>query len=246
MITWNFRRLRDWQNARSVSPSGLFFAFMLLSNWNRIQISTSFTTQESADAWQKELHNHIQMQKSEREELAFRLEFSKQNSKKVMMVLSDSPSQLYLPNFPLDSKMKNKTLAFRWTGFRSTRNFDNLRLFAEPAFFYSHDQNYGMSLLDSMIAEECSGGDFPELFIHQTDRGPEYNSKGYLQFLGLLVLKGICGTVLYGRLPVGHSYVTSRLHTSNLPTLIFHNLVNPMHVLFHVTVVSSCYLRNSC
>jgi hypothetical protein len=50
--------------------------------------------------------------------------------------------------------------------------------------------------------------EFPEMLILHTDRGSEYSNKGYLEFLGLLVLTGIVSKVVYSRLPVGHTFVT--------------------------------------
>jgi hypothetical protein len=147
----------------------------------------------------------------EREEMAFRIEYS-QTEKRCLMLITDSPSKLSLPNLPNDSQTKEmakRAISFRLTGYVNTswQNAENaIKLLIEPASWYKHSGNYAISLLDRLLETELGDSPcYPDLFIHQTDRGPEYNNKQYLQFLGLCLLKGIVkGTVLYGRLPAGH------------------------------------------
>jgi hypothetical protein len=165
------------------------------------------------------LNHHLIIQAREREEFALRQRYS-ENQSTTMMVISDSPAQITIPNFEFGNKTKEtekKGIVFRWTGFVNTiwedaRN--RIKLFMEPAAWYGHTQNYACSLLDQFLGTEIDLQNRPELFIHQTDRGPEYNNKGYLQFLGLMLLTGkITGGILYGRLPAGHRYIFIQVST---------------------------------
>jgi hypothetical protein len=78
-----------------------------------------------------------------------------------------------------------------------------------------------MSLLDYMLEKETSATESFELLILQTDRGPEYNNFGWLQFLGYLTLVGKFSTILYGRLLAGHTYAF-RVLIINLNLTISH------------------------
>ena len=175
-----------------------------------MEIHRRFKTQEEADEFRELLEGHNSLQRREREEMQFRIEYS-QTQPNCLMLLTDSPSKLSLPNLPNDRNTKEvaqKAMAFRLTGYVNT-NWSNsakaITLLMEPASWYSHTGNYAISLLDQQLRMELNGKPIPDLFINQTDRGPEYNNLQYLQFLGLLLLTGVVNSaVLYGRLPVGH------------------------------------------
>lgn len=177
----------------------------------RDRIHQCWKSNEDSVQYQKELTDHIDLQRREREELAFRLEHAENNPHDCMMLLCDSPAMILLPNMPVGNKTKDVLeygIQFRWTGWvNSTWNSQNLiKIAMEPAW-YQHGSNYTCSLLDYILEMEL-GDKSPKLFIMQSDRGPEYNNKGFFYFLGLLVLTGrVQGGVLYGRLPVGHTFV---------------------------------------
>jgi hypothetical protein len=176
-------------------------------------LDRAWKTNEEVKEFHEKLNQHLQIQKREREELSFRTEFAAENQKKVLMLVTDSPSKIYLPNLPNDSntnQIHSKAICFRWTGYVNpawTDANEKINLLVEPAQWYDHTGNYGISLLDQILEEELKGikpENYPQVLINQTDRGPEYNNYWYLQYLGLLLLKGIFQGALYGRLPAGH------------------------------------------
>lgn len=84
----------------------------------RRKLHSSFRNQTSADEFHKQLQDHINIQKRERAALAFKVDLAKNNKKDVLMIISDSPSKIYLPHFPLGNIPKNcPTIPFCWTGY---------------------------------------------------------------------------------------------------------------------------------
>jgi len=145
------------------------------------------------------------------EKCVSRMQYAKTHPNQVLMITSDSPTKIVLPSFTFQDQTKKMAKAgvpFRWTAYLNHQRIDKkLSLLYEPARWYDHDSNYGISFLDNIFRRELANGNPPPLFINSTDRGPEYNNKSYLAYLGLLVLKGVFGTCLSGRLPPGHRFV---------------------------------------
>jgi hypothetical protein len=184
----------------------------VVSDWFRAQITQCWKSREGADEYKTKFVNHLQIQGRERQELAFRKLFAENNPKSCLMLITDSPAQIGLPNLRLGDRTKEnvkKSIVMRLTGYVniSWPNSNNrIKIVMEPSQWYSHDQNYAISLLDQILESEIGDADeYPTLFIHQSDRGPEYNNQGYLMYLSLLLLTGkVKGAILYGRLPAGH------------------------------------------
>ena len=180
----------------------------------RNQISDCWKSQIQAEEFKAKFKAHLEIQTRERAEFAYRIHVA-ENDPSVLMLISDSPAMLGLPNLPRGDKTKEiqgKAIAMRMTGLTNCCWPDHtkkLKLFMEPARLSAHTQNYSISLLDKLLPAEMNGrNEPPKLLILQTDRGPEYNNQGFLQFLGLLLLTGkVQGSVLYGRLPAGHRCV---------------------------------------
>ncbi len=129
------------------------------------------------------------------------------------MLTSDSPTKLRLPSFSDANNthdMNAASIPIRLTGYineawPSTRS--KLTLVFDPADWYPHNANYAVSLLDWILKRELTGPreTWPQIFFNSSDRGSEYNNRVYLEYLGLLVLKGVFVVVVAGRLPPGHT-----------------------------------------
>ena len=85
----------------------------------RMEIFQRFKDQEETDSFKRDLDEHLVFQAREREAHKLRIEFAENKTQKVLMITSDSPSAIILPNFCLANKVKEvsaKGMSFRWTG----------------------------------------------------------------------------------------------------------------------------------